>query len=763
MAELRNTKTLLAKLLATENITVQYRNAQTASFAPKTRVLTLPIWDNMSPELYDLLGGHEVGHALETPADGWHDAATSKYGPGFRSFLNVVEDARIERKIKDRFPGIRKSFVKGYQELVERGFFGVDMAEVNGMILIDRINIHFKLGAMAGVRFSETELPFIKKIDAAETWEQVVAVTQELYDYCRQEIQNSIERGKELRELLKNLPKDDQDYDMSEAGESIPDYEDEGDADAGEPGNSDDGEESDKTSEVKKAGAGGSGDEEGDDAEDVPDTASQVNEHASQQVTAAKEELAEIEKIEQRYGKQGSSVIEPVSVTDQNYQEKVKTLGETKNVTNSIMPSVKQMNTKDLVVTCKELAGNIANRNSPAYSPRFINDFEKRNANAIAYLVKEFEMRKKASEYRRVSVSDTGTIDTNMLHSYKFNDNIFRKMASVADGKNHGMVMIIDWSGSMQDNIVGTIEQLMVLTMFCRKINVPFDVYSFTTEYRGRSQWLQHRDRNELCFDSGFNMLQLLSSSMSNQAYRSQANDLLAIAEAYSIATDYKNNTYDRRLAASAMIAPGLGLGGTPLNASIAALSKIVADFKTKNRVDIVTTAILTDGEDNSGMELYNGGYYERVGPESSASVSYVVDADTKKSYRVKKTVTTTLLEILKDRTGTNLIGFYIAPKRRSTFDNLWRQYGNKADYTGCEKAFSEFKNEKVYGFKNVGYDEYYMIPGGADLDAEDETLDDLLGDAKATQSKLKNAFLKMNQGRLTNRVLLRKFIEQVA
>ena len=762
MAELRNTKTLLAKLLATENITVQYRNAQTASFSPKSRVLTLPIWDNMSPELYDLLGGHEVGHALETPAEGWHDAATSKYGPGFRSFLNVVEDARIERKIKNRFPGIRKSFVKGYQELVERGFFGIDMSEVNGMILIDRVNIHFKLGAMADVRFSETELPFIKKIEAAETWEQVVAVTQELYDYCRQEIQDSIERGKELRELLKNLPKDDQDYDMSEDGESIPDYDDEGDADAGEPGNSDDGEESDKTSEVKKAGAGGSGDEEDEEAEDAPDTTSRVNEHAGQQVTAAKEELAEIEKIEQRYGKQGSSVIEPVSVTDQNYQEKVKTLGETKNVINSIMPSVKQMNMKDLVVTAKQLAGNIANRNSAAYSPRFINDFEKRNANAIAYLVKEFEMRKKASEYRRVSVADTGTIDTNMLHSYKFNDNIFRKMASVADGKNHGMVMIIDWSGSMQDNIVGTIEQLMVLTMFCRKISVPFEVYAFSTEYRGRSNWLQHRDTGEVCFDSGFNLLQLLTSNMSNQAYRTQANDLLALAEAYSIASDYKFD-YSKRVAASSMIAPGLSLGGTPLNASIAALTKIVADFKTKNRVDIVTTAILTDGDDNTSAELYNAGYYERVGPETRSSVSYIVDADTKKSYRVKNGITTTLLEILKDRTGTNLIGFYITPKRRGNFDGLWAKYGNRADHTGREKAFWEFKEEKVYGFKNVGYDEYYMIPGGADLDAEDETLDDLLGDAKASQSKLKNAFLKMNQGRLTNRVLLRKFIEQVA
>lgn len=761
MAELRNTKTLLAKLLATENITVQYRNAQTASFAPSTRVLTLPIWDNMSPELYDLLGGHEVGHALETPADGWHDAATSKYGSGFRSFLNVVEDARIERKIKDRFPGIRKSFIKGYQELVERGFFGIDMSEVNGMILIDRINIHFKLGAMADVRFSETELPFIKKIDAAETWTQVVAVTQELYDYCRQEIQDSIERGKELRELLKNLPKDDEDYDMSEAGESIPDYDDEGDANPGDPGNADDGEESDKTSEVKKAGAGGAGDEEGDEAEEVPDTASQVNKHAGQQVTAAKEELAEIEKIEQRYGNQGSSVIEPVSVTDQNYQEKVKTLGETKHVTNSIMPSVKQMNLKELIVTYKQLAGNIVNRNSTAYSPRFINDFEKRNANAIAYLVKEFEMRKKASEYRRVSVADTGTIDTNLLHSYKFNENIFRQMASVADGKSHGMVMIIDWSGSMQDNLSGTIEQLMVLTMFCRKISVPFDVYAFSTEYRASSNWVESHADGQLAFTTSFNMLQLLSSSMSNQAYRTQANDLLAIAEAYSIASNYKFD-YSRRLAASNMIAPGMGLGGTPLNASIAALTKIVADFKSRNRVDIVTTAILTDGEDSHNMDIC-GHTYNRVGPETNSSVSYVVDADTKRSYRVKKSITTTLLEILKDRTGTRLIGFYLTPKRRSNFDHLWVQYGNRSDYTGRDRAFAEFKNEKVYGFKNVGYDEYYMIPGGADLDAEDESLDDLLGEAKATQSKLKNAFLKMNQGRLTNRVLLRKFIEQVA
>lgn len=90
-------KSQLAKLMATENITVQHTKAQTASFHPITRVLTCPIWEDMSGSLYDLLMGHEVGHALYTPADGWHTAVCDR-GQKYKSFLNVVEDPRIEKK-----------------------------------------------------------------------------------------------------------------------------------------------------------------------------------------------------------------------------------------------------------------------------------------------------------------------------------------------------------------------------------------------------------------------------------------------------------------------------------------------------------------------------------------------------------------------------------------------------------------------------------------------------------------------------------------
>ena len=66
-------KSTLAKLLATENIEVQENSAQTASFDVKDRILTIPIFkkEHKSKNVYDMLVGHEVAHALWTPTDSW--------------------------------------------------------------------------------------------------------------------------------------------------------------------------------------------------------------------------------------------------------------------------------------------------------------------------------------------------------------------------------------------------------------------------------------------------------------------------------------------------------------------------------------------------------------------------------------------------------------------------------------------------------------------------------------------------------------------
>ena len=161
--ELSN-KDILAKLMATENITVLHKKVPTAYFDVKSRTLVCPILkDNMSSELYDLFMGHEVGHARNTPAEGWHDAVCERGGT-FKGYLNVIEDCRIEDKIKTKYPGLRRSFYKGYEELAFDDFFGIKGKDLTKLNLIDKINIHFKIGSQARVQFSDEERPYIVRL-----------------------------------------------------------------------------------------------------------------------------------------------------------------------------------------------------------------------------------------------------------------------------------------------------------------------------------------------------------------------------------------------------------------------------------------------------------------------------------------------------------------------------------------------------------------------------------------------------------------------
>ena len=131
-------KSQLAKLLATEDIVVENRDVMTAQFDVDSRVLTLPKWKRASNSVYDMLVGHEVGHALYTP-----NVDPPKDIP--HSFVNIVEDARIEKKMKQRYPGLSKSFYKGYKELSDDDFFCIEDQDLKKMNLADRINLTTRL------------------------------------------------------------------------------------------------------------------------------------------------------------------------------------------------------------------------------------------------------------------------------------------------------------------------------------------------------------------------------------------------------------------------------------------------------------------------------------------------------------------------------------------------------------------------------------------------------------------------------------------
>ena len=177
MAVNTEVKGQLAKLLATENLNVEHRKITTAYFDVDRRVLALPIWVDVSNDVYDLLVGHEVGHALYTPKE--------DFGSAPKDFVNVLEDVRVERKMKVTYPGLKKSFYKGYTELMGRNFFGVDGRDLTTLSLIDRINLFFKIGSFTEIPFKEDEKVWLQRAVKTVTFRDVVDLSIELYEFMK--------------------------------------------------------------------------------------------------------------------------------------------------------------------------------------------------------------------------------------------------------------------------------------------------------------------------------------------------------------------------------------------------------------------------------------------------------------------------------------------------------------------------------------------------------------------------------------------------
>ena len=169
----------------------------------------------MSPELYDLFMGHEVGHALNTPYEGLH--STLEKNRTLKGYLNVVEDVRIEKAIKKKYPGAGQVILqkKEHKELVAKDF-GIKDKDVNKLSLIDKINIKTKVGATAGVVFTAEELPFYEMAEACTTWEEVVECATAIYEWSKE-----------------NETRDDSD-EMFKQGITMPDVGDEEEGDESE-------------------------------------------------------------------------------------------------------------------------------------------------------------------------------------------------------------------------------------------------------------------------------------------------------------------------------------------------------------------------------------------------------------------------------------------------------------------------------------------------------------------------------------------------
>jgi hypothetical protein len=712
----------------------------------------------MSGDMYDLLTGHEVGHALETPEEGWHNAltGTGKFNKNYKNFLNVVEDSRIEKKMKRRFPGLKPAFIRAYKQLIEQDFFGIKNYDINGLSFIDRLNLYTKAGVSLGINFTDIELNLLSGVEACETWNDVLEITESIYEYSKDEQQQN---QKEKYYTLQNTDFDESDED------SDSDFKDD---------YVETDEDLDDNNESEEDGV-----DEDESEEDSSDNYNEFLREKESKSTTSENFVPSCE-TDEFFRKNEAKLLSEKS------KEYVYLNIPTPNLSEIITPhkivhDLMQKFWKDYY-HFRPLSNSFG-----IMQDKLLKEFKSKNEQYVSLLAKEFEMLKAARKFAKQKISETGDIDVNRICRYKIDDNIFKKSTYVPNGKSHGLILLLDRSGSMSSNLHASIEQVMVLAMFCRKVNIPFVFYGFGNEDSGfgydhnRSPGPSFSTNSNEIRMSNVYLREYLNSQMTATEFNCALKNLITLSEAFG--------SNKRGLAIPCPSSEHLS--NTPMTEALVALRPILMQFKKKHNIDIVNTVIMHDGDADS-IRTYNttntnskGEKYQTYAQFSTIRDNIVLRdknnkfedilIEDKRECEIKKSI----FKWYRKSTGTKIIGFFIAGTGSSLRNGIQNRY-----YDADGKSFAEHRwvandmtayaktkekvrelasrvrVEKFLESNNEGYNKFFIIPGGEDLLVENESLQ-ITG--TVTASKLKSAFIKMNKRRQISRVLVNRFIKEIA
>ena len=685
----------LAKLLATEDLVVEHRHVETAMFNVHTRVLTLPMWKKASEEVFDMLVAHEVGHALFTP-DEW-DWTTPK------QFVNVVEDARIEKLMKRKYAGLSKTFYRGYSELSEEDFFALENENVEAMNLADRANLYFKIGNFTSIHIDDgEEKDIINMIAKAETFEDALEAAEVLYNYCKK-------------------PKEENTTPVSNQ--------------TPQPGNAE-GEETPSESED-------SSEESSDEAKDTVDTSENLDLPPQQEEPTVKT----VESLE--------DAISELLADNNGFGETVYLELPEVNLDTVIIDN------KEIHDACHDLWKGYDGFPAFDWVDTEYRKFKKSAQKEVNYLVKEFECKKAADSYARATTSRTGVLDCSKLHTYKYNEDLFKKVTTLAEGKNHGLVFVLDWSGSMGSVLEDTLKQLFNLMWFCKKASIPFEVYAFTNEYPKdpsneeklfdlRLQTTPYEKREGLiAVGPWFSMMNVFTSDVKLKELERQMRNFYRLS-------------YNMTRWSNAPIPTGLGLSGTPLNEAFISLHQILPQFKKQHKIQKVQCVVLTDGE--AGGMKYHKEVQRRweegpfLGVGSVQQNAFLRNRKTGNTYSFDCEwwqMSDIFLKDLRDSfTDVNFIGIRVLESRDA--GAFIRRY---AGWTPkFEKIQKVWKKERAFALHDAGYHTYFGMSAAAlSNDAEFDV------DEGATKAKIKSAFAKSLKNKKMNKKVLGEFIELIA
>ena len=758
-------KSTLVKLLAEEDLQVTYKKVPTAHFDVNAREIVLPIWKDKSESVMDMMSLHEVGHALWTPLDLIEKGQKQKVK---HSFLNVLEDVRIEKMIQEKYLGSKKIFKKAYDELLEKDFFGINEKDLSKLNLIDKINMHYK--HVPNIPFEDNELEWVEKANQTKTADDVLNLAVELQEWM----------------YSQEKDKTDEMFDID-----LPFNESENDDIENQDEKNSSNMESDDTEETE------------DESEDDDSTSGSGSDRNDNQ----KENESSLNKL-----KDGGEDFDGIeSVTDSNYTKNQHQAASDEDIKETEILNIPKININEAIVDYKEInkdltdfykeksQGSESNKKYMEWVVKTLKKFENEQKPVISYMVKEFEMRKAADLYKRASISKTGSLNMDKLHSYSYNEDIFLKMTNLPGATNHGLVMFVDWSGSMADNFHNTLKQTMNLIWFCKRVNIPFEVYAFSNQYGKKSETTnrnllaQTPKQNDMVVND-CTLLNMVSSRANKNEFNESMINLWAISNYYSERGNYGGIRYDEDYIYPIYIPTDFMLGGTPLNNAIVYAMDILPKYKKDNGIQKLHTVFLTDGASHNLTGKYEWGTawssegdveefrqvgisrnYENdviiVDPINRKKVKCPAKKDSEYSkayyYSTYHNQTEILLSFLKARVqGMNIVNFFIAGRNRKgtvSKNDIEHIFGLNSwdDERQIKSIQKEILKNNVAVCTSQGWDEMYVLPGGQKLDVSNDDMSEVQPGAK--KSELKKAFSKMSSGRKNSRPVLNKFIGMIA
>lgn len=722
-------KEILAKLLAQENITIEFHNVDTAMFHVNTRLLILPnMKDGLSQELYNLFIGHEVGHALFTPKTWINNDLTfpssisdkDKQEAIEKNLKNIIEDIRIEKKIQLKYPGLRYDFVTGYKELYAKDFFGTSKKDITEFGFLDRLNIKAKCGVNVDVPFTPDEQKMVDQCFAISTWEDTVEVAQKILDFVVQKNTTDYSGHKDITDSSGKKGNK----------EKFPPL----------PGRNPD-EYDDVVDRVKK--------------KEKPFDPNEPAEHSNVQVSVRNNEPKDIEK-------------DLENETNSNLEEALKNLITDMQKNEIITYKIPELNLKNIIVPVQDFSRSLEKSITDANVNKhdagiYYSNYRTENRAVIKYLIKEFELYKNAQELKKEQTAKTGVIDLKKLARYQLTTDLFKKNIMTVGGKSHGLQIFLDWSGSMDSYLAYCLIQIFCITDFCRALSIPFEVYAFVTGVRSdlidknkdfkffQSQEPSHLDLHK------FHLVNMLSSKQSHLDYvNTQKNFLYCFNNHYH--PNQKGNVDNEYMWTSS----------TPLNNAIVAAMQLVPQFKKDNNLEIVNTIFITDGSSDTTTQYFNPTDVSSRITGNPVSTSYLVDPVTMNYEKLGRVydypdggcfMTKELLELLQKRTQCNVIGFFLTAM---DFNNIKSIYKNPNNI----QTDDIWRNNGYCIQYGVGYTVHYCIHIN-NLKILNKSLKNVevskYGSKKDKLRTIEAEWMKNIQTNLRNRAMLTNFIQHIS